>query len=76
MNSDDAASSIFGSAILSSETSAVQIDLMARRLRANGSASWATDYDALAAEHAANARQDRDRADAHAARLDAIRAPF
>jgi hypothetical protein len=70
---NEANTDIFGSSILYSETAAVQVDMLARRLRRNGSVGWANDYDALAAEHAANAGEDRASQAAHEARIAAIR---
>jgi hypothetical protein len=76
MNNDAAANAdeIYGSSILSDETNAVQVDMQARRFRAMGKADWASDYDRLAGDYAATAREKRDHAADHAARLDAIRA--
>jgi hypothetical protein len=76
MNNDAAANAdeIFGSSILSDETCAMGLAMGARRLRSEGRADWAADYDRLAGDHAADARSARDRAAEHASRLDAIRA--
>jgi hypothetical protein len=76
MNNDAAANAdeIYGSSILSHEMFAMGRTMQARRLRSEGRADWASDYDRLAGDHAAAAREERDRAAEHAARLDAIRA--
>lgn len=74
MNNDAAANEIFGSSILSDETLAMGLAMGARRLRSEGRAAWASDYDRLAGDHAAAARADRDSAAELTSRLDAIRA--
>ncbi len=56
MNSaQKAADDVYGASILHYETLAAQVHIQARRLRAEGKAGWAADYDVLAAEHAADA---------------------
>jgi hypothetical protein len=76
MNNDAAANAdeIYGSSILFDETWAMGLAMGARRLRSEGRADWASDYDRLAAEHAADAGSARNRAAEFVAELDAIRA--